>query len=121
EPAARAPWAWWRSLLVSAEYTLRDRANFFRGVASRRLGWLQLLEVDLFEQVPEMLVPVFFIEARHDWEVPRSCQRAISSRFESRRSDSSGSRTCHPCPTPRSETASTRSSGRRGVVALATA
>jgi pimeloyl-ACP methyl ester carboxylesterase len=60
-----------RSLLVSPEYTLRDRANYFRGVlGSMRLLWPQLLEVDLFEQVPEMQVPVFFIEGRHDWEVP---------------------------------------------------
>ena len=60
-----------RSLLVSREYTLRDRANFFRGVlGSMRALWPQLLEVDLFEQVPEVQVPVFFMEGRHDWEVP---------------------------------------------------
>jgi pimeloyl-ACP methyl ester carboxylesterase len=60
-----------RSLLVAPEYTLRDRVNFFRGVlGSMRLLWPQLLEVDLFEQVPELQVPVFFIEGRHDWEVP---------------------------------------------------
>ena len=35
-----------------------------------RLLWPQLLDVDLFEQVPEMQVPVFCIEGRHDWEVP---------------------------------------------------
>ena len=60
-----------RNLLVSPQYTLRDRANYFRGVlGSMRLLWPQLLDVDLFAQVPEMQVPVFFIEGRHDWEVP---------------------------------------------------
>ena len=60
-----------RSVLVSSEYTLRDRVNFFRGVlGSMRALWPQLLDVNLFEQVPEMRVPVFFMEGRHDWEVP---------------------------------------------------
>jgi len=59
------------SVLVSSEYSLRDRVNFFRGVlGSMRALWPQLLAVNLFEQVPEMRVPVFFMEGRHDWEVP---------------------------------------------------
>ncbi len=59
------------SVLVSSEYTLRDRVNFFRGVlGSKRALWPQLLEVNLFDQVPEMRVPVFFMEGRHDWEIP---------------------------------------------------
>ncbi len=59
------------SLLVSSEYTLRDRVNFVRGARdSMRVLWPQLLEVNLFEQVPEMRVPVFFMEGRHDWEIP---------------------------------------------------
>jgi pimeloyl-ACP methyl ester carboxylesterase len=60
-----------RSVLVSREYTWRDRANFARGVlGSMRALWPQLLTVDLFEQVPAMVVPVFFMEGRHDWEIP---------------------------------------------------
>lgn len=59
------------SVLVSSEYTLRDRVNFLRGVlGSKRALWPQLLEVNLFDQVPEMRVPVFFMEGRHDWEIP---------------------------------------------------
>jgi pimeloyl-ACP methyl ester carboxylesterase len=60
-----------RSVLFSSEYTLRDRVNFVRGIAgSMRALWPQLLAVNLFEQVPEYEVPVFFMEGRHDWEVP---------------------------------------------------
>ena len=60
-----------RSVLFSSEYTWRDRVNFLRGVfGSMRALWPQLLEVNLFEQVPDMRVPVFFMEGRHDWEVP---------------------------------------------------
>jgi pimeloyl-ACP methyl ester carboxylesterase len=59
------------NLVLSTEYTLRDRINYFRGVlGSMRLLWPQLLDVDLFAQVPELEVPVFFMEGRHDWEVP---------------------------------------------------
>ena len=39
--------------------------------------WPQLLEVDLFEMVPEVKVPVFLVEGRHDHEVPSS----LSSRW----------------------------------------
>jgi pimeloyl-ACP methyl ester carboxylesterase len=59
------------SVLVSAEYTVLDRVNFVRGVlGSLQALWPQFLEVNLFEQVPELRVPVFFVEGRHDWEVP---------------------------------------------------
>lgn len=60
-----------RNLLLSREYTLRDRVNYFRGITgSMKCLWPELLEVDLFTRVPEMEVPVFFMEGRHDWEVP---------------------------------------------------
>jgi pimeloyl-ACP methyl ester carboxylesterase len=58
-------------LLFSCEYTLADRINYFRGIfGSMKLLWPQLLEVDLFERVPELRIPVFFIEGRYDYECP---------------------------------------------------
>lgn len=60
-----------RNLVVSGEYTVRDRANYFRGILmSMDCLWSQLLTINLFEQVPSIAVPVFFMEGRHDWEVP---------------------------------------------------
>lgn len=60
-----------RGLLFSREYTLGDRINFFRGVmGSMELLWPELLEVDLQQRVPELEVPVFFVEGRHDHESP---------------------------------------------------
>jgi pimeloyl-ACP methyl ester carboxylesterase len=60
-----------RSVILSSDYTVRDRLNFVRGIlGSMRALWPQLLDVNLFEQVAELRVPVFFIEGRHDWEVP---------------------------------------------------
>ena len=59
------------SLLFSREYTLKDRMNFFRGVfGSMRLLWPQLLDVDLFQTVPKLEVPVVFAEGRYDKEAP---------------------------------------------------
>jgi pimeloyl-ACP methyl ester carboxylesterase len=58
-------------LLFSREYTLTDRVNVVRGIlGSMRLLWPELLQVDLFESTPEIKVPVFLIEGRHDYECP---------------------------------------------------
>jgi pimeloyl-ACP methyl ester carboxylesterase len=58
-------------LLFSREYTLTDRVNVIRGIlGSMRLLWPELLGVDLFESAPEIKVPVFLIEGRHDHECP---------------------------------------------------
>jgi pimeloyl-ACP methyl ester carboxylesterase len=60
-----------RSLLFSREYGLVDRLNFFRGIfGSMRLLWPELLAVDLTRSVPEIKVPVFFMEGRFDREAP---------------------------------------------------
>jgi len=60
-----------RNLLFSREYTLADRVNYFRGIfGSMQLLWPELSRVDLFESVPELKVPVFFMEGRSDWESP---------------------------------------------------
>ena len=59
------------NVLFSREYNLADRVNVFRGVlGSMKLLWPQLFKVDLFQRVPELKVPVFFMEGRHDHEVP---------------------------------------------------
>ncbi len=59
------------SLVFSREYTMVDRINYFRGIM-RSLDALfpEFFETDLFAQVPEVQVPVYFCLGRHDWEVP---------------------------------------------------
>ncbi len=60
-----------RNLVFSREYTIRDRVNYFRGIFhSMDHLWPEFLTVNLFERVPCLRVPVFFMEGRHDWEVP---------------------------------------------------
>lgn len=59
------------TLLKTLEYGWRDRFNFFRGIfATMRLMWPQILELDLVRQAPELKVPVYFLEGRHDYEAP---------------------------------------------------
>jgi pimeloyl-ACP methyl ester carboxylesterase len=59
------------NLVLSREYGLRDRFNYFRGLyGSMRLLWPELLTVNLFDTAPNLEVPVAFMEGRHDWEVP---------------------------------------------------
>ena len=60
-----------RNLLLSAEYTMLDRVNFFRGIfRSLDLLFPELYRTDLFTEVPEVAVPVTFCLGRHDREVP---------------------------------------------------
>jgi pimeloyl-ACP methyl ester carboxylesterase len=59
------------SLILSTEYTLMDRVNYFRGIFdSVKILFPQLLKVNLFGLVPELDVPVWFMLGRHDYEVP---------------------------------------------------
>lgn len=60
-----------RSLLTATEFSWIDRINFFRGIfASMRLLWPQLYNINLMEQAPELKVPVYFLEGKHDYESP---------------------------------------------------
>jgi len=60
-----------RNLVFSREYTVLDRINFFRGVfQSVDALYPELSRTDLFVQVPEVKVPVYFCLGRHDYEVP---------------------------------------------------
>jgi len=60
-----------KSLIWSTEYTFADRINFFKGIMeSLKLLNPELMKVNLFEQVPELKVPVWFMLGRHDLEVP---------------------------------------------------
>ena len=60
-----------RNLVFSREYTMLDRINFFRGVRqSVKALYPELSRIDLFVQVPEVKIPVYFCLGRHDYEVP---------------------------------------------------
>ena len=67
-----------RDLLWSREYTVADRVNYFRGIlGSMRLLWPELLQVDLFQTVPEIKVPVFFVEGRVRPGMPLRDRRTV--------------------------------------------
>jgi pimeloyl-ACP methyl ester carboxylesterase len=60
-----------KNLVFSREYTMVDRINFFRGIfQSVRALYPELSLTDLFVEVPEVRIPVYFCLGRHDYEVP---------------------------------------------------
>jgi len=60
-----------KNLVLSREYTLRDRVNFLRGIFRSVAALMpELFRTDLFVRVPEVEVPVWFCLGRHDYEVP---------------------------------------------------
>jgi pimeloyl-ACP methyl ester carboxylesterase len=60
-----------RGLLRSSEYSWLDRINVFRGIfANMHLMWPKIIHIDLRVQVPEIKVPVYFLEGRYDYEAP---------------------------------------------------
>jgi pimeloyl-ACP methyl ester carboxylesterase len=60
-----------KNLVFSREYTLLDRINFFRGIfQSVNALWSELFRTDLFVEVPELKIPIYFCLGRHDYEVP---------------------------------------------------
>jgi pimeloyl-ACP methyl ester carboxylesterase len=60
-----------KNLVISREYTLIDRLNFFRGIfQSLDALFPELARTDLFAEVPEVKIPVYFCLGRHDHEVP---------------------------------------------------
>jgi pimeloyl-ACP methyl ester carboxylesterase len=59
------------NLVFSREYTMLDRINFFRGIfQSVKALYPELSRTDLFVEVPEVKIPVYFCLGRHDYEVP---------------------------------------------------
>lgn len=60
-----------KNLVFSREYSIIDRINFFRGIfLSLDLLMQEQFATDLFVQVAEVKIPVFFCLGRHDFEVP---------------------------------------------------
>lgn len=60
-----------RGLIGSREYSWSDRVNVFRGIfANMRLMWPKIVDINLMAQAPELKVPVYFLEGRHDYEAP---------------------------------------------------
>ena len=60
-----------KNVVFSREYTMVDRINFFRGIfQSVKTLYPELSRTDLFVEVPEVKIPVYFCLGRHDYEVP---------------------------------------------------
>lgn len=59
--------------LTAPEYSPVDYINFGRGsVFSLKAMWPQVMQLDFTRDVPEVQVPVFFLQGRHDRNTPAS-------------------------------------------------
>lgn len=57
--------------LKAPEYSLADYVSFGLGSAfSLRVLWPEVMESDLERSVPEVEIPVFFLQGRHDYNTP---------------------------------------------------
>lgn len=64
-------------------YTALDKARYFRGEAfSLEHLYDELAAVDLFEQVPAIDVPIWFVHGAHDHQVPLSIARAYHDHLD---------------------------------------
>jgi pimeloyl-ACP methyl ester carboxylesterase len=60
-----------KNFVFSREYTILDRINVFRGIFhSVAALFPELYKTDLFTQVPEVKIPMYFCLGRYDNEVP---------------------------------------------------
>ncbi|MHB1628616.1 MAG: alpha/beta fold hydrolase [Bacilli bacterium] len=59
------------NLLRTTEYKARDWVAWVKGGSySLKNLWAEIMTVDFFNEVPELLVPVYFCLGRHDYTVP---------------------------------------------------
>ena len=55
----------------AVEYGLADKVNYVRGLLrTMEALWPQLWEVDLRSEAPQLAVPIYFLEGRHDVNAP---------------------------------------------------
>lgn len=60
-----------KNLILSPEYSLKDKVNFFRGIfTSVKLLFPELMQIDLKTQALHFKIPVYFLLGKHDYEAP---------------------------------------------------
>lgn len=58
-------------ILMAEEYTLGDKVNYIKGVyRTMSLLWPEIMKVNLFEQAPELEVPVYIFQGTNDYQTP---------------------------------------------------
>ncbi len=67
----KSQWIMIKKFLKSPEYSLKDLVKMIKGLLnSIKIVWVQLQNINFLEQAPELQVPVFFFEGKHDYQVP---------------------------------------------------
>lgn len=67
----KSQWILIKKILKSPEYSLRDIFKLIKGLLNTlKIVWKYMLDINFFEEAPELKVPVYFFEGRHDYQVP---------------------------------------------------
>jgi pimeloyl-ACP methyl ester carboxylesterase len=57
--------------IIAPEYSLMDFINFGRGsVFSLKTMWPQIMKLNFSKQIPQINIPVFILQGRHDYNTP---------------------------------------------------
>lgn len=66
--------SYWSLIKIGAgapEYSLKDFFNYIRGGRfSTKVMWHEVQDINFFDQLPEVQVPVYFCVGRHDYNTP---------------------------------------------------
>ncbi len=60
-------------IMLTKEYSLMDRINFMKAMnmpSKNKMVENELLQTNLFEQIPKVKVPIYFFLGRHDNQIP---------------------------------------------------
>lgn len=73
-------------LLLSKEYTLRDKINYLIGaLASLERLWPVVVRTDLNQTAPRLNVPVYIFQGVHDYQTPYAVAKAYFDRLQAPR------------------------------------
>ncbi|MEI8204573.1 MAG: alpha/beta hydrolase [Bacteroidota bacterium] len=57
--------------IIAPEYSLMDFINFGRGsVFSLKTMWPQIMKLNLTQEIPQINIPVYILQGRHDYNTP---------------------------------------------------
>ncbi|WP_266365092.1 alpha/beta fold hydrolase [Tellurirhabdus rosea] len=71
-----------KTLIHCREYTLSDKLNYPRGaLKSLERLWAEVVSVDFNRAVPEVAVPVYIFQGRHDYQTPYAVARRYFERL----------------------------------------
>ncbi|MCP4762860.1 MAG: alpha/beta hydrolase [archaeon] len=72
-----------KKAIKANEYSLRDYIRFFSGMLfSIKIMWSELIELNFFEEITEIKIPIYIISGRYDYQVPFELAKKLFDQIE---------------------------------------